>query len=98
MAARPDLYPHQLLRIRSWRPAIPSISGPRSTVASNLTVTPCFAGPACSWFILLSSPDLSGLKNEGSLPSQASCAVAATFHTCVCQIGRTDALKAQSGP
>src|ERR1039457_7018509 len=28
------------IRIRSWRPAIPSISGPRSTVPSSFTVTP----------------------------------------------------------
>jgi hypothetical protein len=37
------------LRIRSWRPAMPSISGPRSTVASNSAVTPLVSG--CRLFV-----------------------------------------------
>src|SRR5690348_10438584 len=32
------------VRIRSWRPAMPSISGPRSSVASNFAVTPFVSG------------------------------------------------------
>src|SRR5690348_17860676 len=43
------------IRIRSWRPAMPSISGPRSTVASNCTVTPFVSGATCSLLIGLSS-------------------------------------------
>src|SRR5512141_1078611 len=43
------------IRIRSWRPAMPSISGPRSTVASNFTVTPFVSGATCSLLIVLSS-------------------------------------------
>src|SRR5574338_1181808 len=40
------------IRIRSWRPAMPSISGPRSTVASNFTVTPFVSGDTCSLLIV----------------------------------------------
>src|SRR5690348_7822640 len=43
------------VRIRSWRPAMPSISGPRSTVASKFTVTPWVSGAICSSLIVLSS-------------------------------------------
>src|SRR5512135_1681327 len=43
------------IRIRSWRPAMPSISGPRSTVASSFTVTPFVAGAGCSLFIVFAS-------------------------------------------
>src|SRR6516164_6273509 len=42
------------MRIRSWRPAMPSISGPRSTVASSSAVTPFVSGAACSSLIVLS--------------------------------------------
>ena len=49
------------IRIRSWRPAMPSISGPRSTFASNFTVTPFVSGAACSLFIVLSSLYFQGL-------------------------------------
>ena len=41
--------------IRSWRPAMPSISRPRSTVASNFTETPFVSGGSCSLLIVLSS-------------------------------------------
>ena len=34
---------------------MPSISGPRSTVASNVTVTPFVSGATCSLLIVLSS-------------------------------------------
>src|SRR5919205_1830559 len=50
------------IRIRSWRPAMPSISGPRATVASNSTVTPFVSGAACSLLIALSSPYFRGLR------------------------------------
>ena len=40
---------------RSWRPAMPSISGPRSTVAGNFTVTPSVSGATCSLLMVLSS-------------------------------------------
>jgi hypothetical protein len=43
------------LRIRSTRPAMPSISGPRATVASNFTVTPFVSGAGGSSFIVISS-------------------------------------------
>src|SRR5271157_4386246 len=49
------------IRIRSWRPAMPSISGPRSTVASNFTVTPFVSGATCSLLIVLSSLYFHGL-------------------------------------
>jgi arylsulfatase len=49
------------IRIRSWRPAMPSISGPRSTVASNSTATPFVSGAACSLLIVLSSLYFQGL-------------------------------------
>src|SRR6185436_6379378 len=49
------------IRIRSWRPAMPSISGPRSTVASNLTVTPFVSGATNSLLIVLSSLYFEGL-------------------------------------
>jgi hypothetical protein len=49
------------IRIRSWRPAIPSISGPRSTAASNFTVTPFVSGATCSLLIALSSLHFQGL-------------------------------------
>src|SRR5512144_2148153 len=49
------------IRIRSWRPAMPSISWPRSTVASNFTVTPFVSGATCSLLIVLSSLYLEGL-------------------------------------
>src|SRR5512141_635922 len=39
------------MRIRSCRPAMPSISGPRSTVASNSTLTPFVSGAAFSSLI-----------------------------------------------
>ena len=42
------------MRMRSWRPARPSISGPRSTVPSNFTVTPFVSGAACSLLIVIS--------------------------------------------
>ena len=42
------------IRIRSWRPAIPSISGPRSTDASKLTVTPFVSGARCSLLMVRS--------------------------------------------
>ena len=38
------------MRIRSWRPAMPSISGPRSSADNSLTVTPLVSGPVCSFF------------------------------------------------
>src|SRR5512144_3157904 len=56
------------IRIRSWRPAMPSISGPRSTVASNFTVTPFVSGATCSLFIVHSSPDFEGLMRQLSHP------------------------------
>src|SRR5215218_1092191 len=43
------------IRIRSWRPAMPSISGPRSTVASTSVVTPLVSGAAGSSLIVRSS-------------------------------------------
>ena len=43
------------IRIRSWRPAMPSISGPSSTVASTSVVTPLVSGAAGSSLIVLSS-------------------------------------------
>src|SRR4051794_27233257 len=43
------------IRIRSSRPAMPSISGPRSTVARTSAVTPFVSGAACSLLIALSS-------------------------------------------
>src|SRR5512146_1334038 len=49
------------IRIRSWRPAMPSISGPRSTVASNFTVIPFVSGATCSLLIVLSSLYFQGL-------------------------------------
>jgi hypothetical protein len=42
------------IRIRSWCPAMPSISGPRSTVASNSAVTPFVSGTACSLLMVFS--------------------------------------------
>src|SRR5512132_1590400 len=42
------------IRIRSWCPAMPSISRARSTVASTFTATPLVSG-ACSLLIVLSS-------------------------------------------
>src|SRR6185437_692695 len=41
------------MRMRSWRPAMPSISGPRSTAASNVTSTPFVSGAPCSLLIAL---------------------------------------------
>src|SRR5574337_1420819 len=42
------------MRIRIWRPAMPSLSGPRSTVDSNFTVTPFVSGAAFSLLIVAS--------------------------------------------
>ena len=42
-------------RIRSTRPAMPSISGPRSTVARSSTATPLVSGARSSSFIELSA-------------------------------------------
>src|SRR5690348_15712944 len=44
------------MRIRSWRPAIPSISGPRSRAANSFTSTPFVAGPVLSFVILVFFP------------------------------------------
>ena len=63
------------IRIRSWRPAMPSISGPRSTVASNFTVTPFVSGATCSLLIVLSSLYFQCLTpriTRGHTPSRAS--------------------------
>jgi hypothetical protein len=49
------------IRIRSWRPAMPSISGPRSTVARNSTPTPFVSGGARSLLIVVSSLYFQGL-------------------------------------
>jgi hypothetical protein len=43
---------------------MPSISGPRSTVASNFTVTPFVSGATCSLLIVLSSLYFQGLTRE----------------------------------
>src|SRR5262245_29858111 len=52
------------IRIRSWRPAMPSISGPRSTVASNFTATPFVSGATCSLLMVLSCLSFQGLANS----------------------------------
>jgi len=49
------------MRIRTWRPTMPSISGPRSTVASNFTVIPFVSGATCPLLILLSCLSLHDL-------------------------------------
>ncbi len=60
------------IRIRSWRPAMPSISGPRSTVASNCAVTPFVSGAARSLLIVLSSLVLPGPNDRPNAGSSLS--------------------------
>src|SRR5689334_546146 len=49
--------------MRSWRPAMPSISGPRSTVARSFDVTPFVSGAARSLLVMLSSMER-GLRSS----------------------------------
>jgi CBS-domain-containing membrane protein len=58
------------MRIRSWRPAMPSISGPRSTVASNFTVTPFVSGATC-WLLIVLSLYFQGLTETRPHPHTA---------------------------
>src|SRR5512135_2983363 len=51
------------MRIRSWRPAMPSISGPRSTVESSFTVTPFVSGATSSLLMVLSCLHSVGLPD-----------------------------------
>src|ERR1051326_5170860 len=55
------------IRIRSWRPAMPLISGPRSTVASTSDVTPVVSGATCSLLIVLFSLCIHSLKTRSKL-------------------------------
>src|SRR5664280_823213 len=81
------------IRIRSWRPAMPSISGPRSTVASNFTVTPFVSGATCSLLIVLSSLQgrslrvVSGQLVDGLEPQHDGKIVRGAYR-CPCRGGR----------
>src|SRR5262249_5578575 len=57
------------MRMRSWRPAMPSISGPRSTVASSFSLTPLISGDAPCWSLIESSSSLRTEKEPRRLYS-----------------------------